>query len=402
MKFRYTARTKEGELQTGLIDAANRENAVNILSGHELYVLSLESIEKAKSFEKFLSFFERVRHKDVMVFTRQFATLIESKIPLGDSLRTLHKQTPNPILRDAIFEISTDVDSGIVLSQALGRHPNIFSPFYTSMIQSAEVTGRMDEVLGFLADYLEKEALLIGKVRNALIYPAVVIALFIVVAGIMLTVVLPQITPIFEESGTTLPLLTRVLIASGEFMTEWWLALLIIGSVFVLLFIEYIRAPEGRAVMDDISIRLPVIGDLFKKLNTTRFAESTSVLIKGGIPVAQAIQIAGNTLTNTVYKAVINEAAEEVRGGASISQTLAKHEYYFPILVSQMIAIGEGTGRLDEMLTRLASFYSREVDNIVGNLVELIQPLLMIFIGVAVGLLFAAILLPLYDLANTF
>ncbi|MBI1960969.1 MAG: type II secretion system F family protein [Candidatus Liptonbacteria bacterium] len=402
MKFRYNARTKEGELQTGLIDAPSRESALTILSGHDLYVLSMESLERVGGMQKFLSFFERVGRKDIMIFTRQFATLIESKIPLGDSLRTLHRQTTNPILKDVVFEISTDVDSGLALSQALDRHANIFSEFTISMVRSAEVTGRMEEVLGFLAGYLEKEALLLSKVRSALIYPAIVIALFFVVAGIMLTVVLPQITPIFKESNVPLPLLTRALIGTGDFLTQWWIALLIILSVVVLLAVEYVRAPEGKAVVDDVSLQLPVLGDLFRKLNTARFAESANVLLQGGIPVAQAIQISANTVGNSAYRVALGEIAEAVRAGAPLSQTLAQYDRYFPILVSQMVAIGEGTGRLDEMLSRVSAFYSRDVDSMVGNLVELIQPLLMIIVGVSVGVLFAAILLPLYDLARAF
>ncbi|OGY96908.1 MAG: hypothetical protein A2128_02250 [Candidatus Liptonbacteria bacterium GWC1_60_9] len=260
----------------------------------------------------------------------------------------------------------------------------------------------MEEVMTFLADYLEKEAVLLSKVRNALIYPVIVVALFIIVAGLMLTTVIPQVKPIFEEAGVQLPFFTKILLLSGDFLLNWWWALIMGVAVLFFLVLDYLETEEGKAVFDQFRVEVPVIGNLFRKLYVARFAEALSVLLKGGVPVAQAIEIAGHTIGNYVYQDLLHEAAEGVRRGELLSQIFEKSQVYFPPLVAQMIAIGETTGRLDDMLSRISRFYSREVDNIVGNLVELIQPALMVSIGVLVGLLFASILLPLYDLAQAF
>ncbi len=402
MKFKYNARTQQGELQTGFVEALNRESATNILTGHGLFVLSLESSEKRHWYDSFLGFFDRVKFLDLMVFTRQFATLMESKVPLNTVLKTLHKQTNNPILKEAVFQISSDISAGLSLSQAMERQGGIFSEFYLNMIRSAEITGRLEEAAKFLADYLEKESIWKSKIRSAMIYPIIVIVMFIAVAGIMVVVVFPQIAPVFEETGMDLPMLTKILLGSGNFLVQWWWAVFLVLAVFIFVIADYFHTPEGEAVFDELSVKVPILGNLFKKLYISRFAESTNILIKGGIPITQAIGISANTMGNVVYKDVLLEIAEGVRGGKLLSELLAENEYYFPILVSQMVAIGEGTGRLDSILSKISEFYTREVSDALNNLVELIQPLLIAGIGVLIGLLFASILIPIYNLAQAF
>ena len=402
MKFRYNSRTKQGELQTGFIEAANREAAVNILIGHELYILSVESVEAPNWYDRFLDLLNRVKPTDLMVFTRQFATLLDAKISLGDSLKNLYRQTRNPILKEVISEISSDIDSGLSLSQALERHQNIFSDFYVNMIRSAEVTGRLEEVMGFLADYLEKEVVLLSRVRNALIYPAVIVALFALVVGIMVGAVFPQLESIFQESNVQLPLVTQIFISSGRFISDWWFAILVILAVTGLIIIDYLQTAEGKIVLDETLLHLPVVGELYRKLYVTRFAESAGVLIRGGIPIAQSLEISSHTIGSISYRDRLHEIAEAVRGGQLMSQALAEQEDYFPPLVSQMVAVGEATGKLETLLARISSFYSREVADSVSNLVELIQPAMMVAIGVLVGILFASVLLPIYSLVQTF
>ena len=402
MKFKYNARTQEGELQTGFVDAANREAALNVLTGHELFILSLEEAERARWYDKFLNFFNRVKIVDLMIFTRQFATLMESKMPLGNSLRTLYQQTRKPILKEAIFGVSSDVDAGLSLSQAMERQGKIFSGFYINMIRTAEITGRLEEAMMFLADYLDKETMWRSRIRNALIYPIILIILFLVVAGIMLITVFPQIEPVFKETGVTLPLITQLFLFSGNFIIQWWWAIILISVLLLFLLVDYLQSDEGRIVLNEVIIKIPIFGNLFKKMYVARFAESTSVLIKGGIPITQAIEIAGHAIGNVIYRDILHEIAEGVRGGELLSNLLSQNEYYFPILVGQMVAIGEGTGRLDEILSRISTFYTREVNDILDNLMELIQPILVVIIGVFVGLLFASILIPIYNLAQAF
>jgi len=401
-KFKYNARTQEGELQTGYVDAANREAAINILAGHNLFILNMEEAEKLRWFDRISKFFNRIKIADLMIFTRQLATLMESKMPLGNSLRTLYAQTKNPILKETIFEISSDVDAGLSLSQAMERQGRIFSEFYVNMIRSAEITGRLEEATMFLADYLEKELVWKNRIRNALIYPATVVILFLVVAGIMLIVVFPQIQPIFEQTGTTLPTITKIFLGAGNFILGWWWLILLILAIFIFLLMDYFENEEGKAVFNELIIKLPVFGDLLKKIYVSRFSDSIGVLIKGGIPITQAIEITGHAIGNIVYRDILHEIAEGVRGGELLSNLLSKNEYYFPALVSQMVSVGESTGRLDEMMTKISAFYNREVNDVLNNLLELIQPILIAVIGAFVGLLFASILIPIYNLAQSF
>ncbi|MBN2197886.1 type II secretion system F family protein [Candidatus Wolfebacteria bacterium] len=401
-KFKYNARTKEGELQTGFVEAANKERASNILAGHDLFILNLEITDKKKWYDKIFLFLNRVKINDLMIFTRQFATLMQSKISLSGSLQNLYNQTKKPILKEAIFEISSDVDSGLSLSQAIERQKNIFSDFYINMVRTAEVTGRLEEAMTFLADYLDKEATWHSRIKGALIYPFIVVLLFLGVAIVMLVTVFPQIAPIFEEVNVDLPFLTQVFLKSGDFMLNWWWAIILILILLFFLIIDYFQSNEGKIVLNELVIKVPVFGNLFKKIYIARFAESASVLIKGGVPVTQAIEISGRAIGNIVYREILGDIAEGVRGGELLSDLLSKNEYYFPLLVGQMVATGEGTGRLDEILSRISFFYTREVNNTLNNLVELIQPILIAVVGVFVGLLFASILLPMYNLVQVF
>lgn len=386
----------------GYVEAVNREAAFNILIGHELFILSLESAEVQPWYASFLAFFKRVKKTDVMIFTRQFATMLGAKIAISDSLKTLYNQTRNPLLKEVIFEVSSDIDAGLSLSQAFEKHSQVFSEFYVNLIRSAEVTGRVEEAMDFLADYLEKEIALISKVRNALIYPAFILVLSFIVGGILIGLVFPQLKIVFEEAGTQLPYITSALFAIGDFIRNWWLAILIALMIFIFVLLDYFRSPEGRVVLDQFGINLPGIGRLFKNLYITRFAEATRVLIKGGIPITQSITIAGHTVGSMIYRDALHEIAERVKQGELLSQAMSEKEFYFPILAWQMIAVGEQTGKLEEMLERISFFYSREVDNMVSNLVELIQPTIMVIIGLMVGLLFASVLIPIYNLVQAF
>jgi len=400
MKFKYTARTKEGELQAGFVEAPAREIAADILSGHDLFVLSVESLEIKRPLDAIFRFFNRVKIKDLMIFTRQFSILLESGVPLGDSLRNLHQQTKNFLLKEAVYEIFSDITAGLSLSQALEKQNNIFGEFYISMVRSAEITGRLEGAMAFLADHLEREAVWRMKIRNALIYPLFIVGMFVIVGIGMITFVFPRLISIFEEANIEMPLLTKVFLQSGTFLIDWWWMVLIILSVFGGLALNYSKSEEGKNIIADLMIKLPIFGNLLKKIYVARFAESVSVLIKGGIPVTQALKITSNNIGNLVYRDVLYEIGERVKAGESFSALLYSKEKYFPSLVGQMTAIGEATGRLDAILLKVSSFYTREVNDIIDNLTELIQPILISVVGVFVGLLFAAILIPIYNLTT--
>ncbi len=401
MKYRYQARTKTGELQVGLIKANNKEAALNILEGHDLYVLSLEKIEET-FIQRFKKIFVKVKKRDLTLFCRQFSVLLSAKVSLTDSLKTLYSQTDNVYLKESIAGMISDIESGLSLSQALEKQEPIFSPFFVNMVRSGEVTGRVEEVINYLADYYEKEDTIYNKVKGALTYPIVVVLVFIGVVILLLTVVFPQLESVFAESKVPLPIFTRLLISSGDFFLKWWWVISLATILFIVFLVDYIKSPEGKIVFDELILKTPGLGKLFIKLYVSRFAEASSVLIRGGIPIPEAIEISGITIDNVVYKELLKRTAEEVRKGNLISNVLKNEPKYFPPLTYRLISVGETTGRLDEMLDRLAGFLSRDIDNTVSNLVELIQPTLIIFIGVLVGFLFASVLLPIYNIALTF
>ena len=351
--------------------------------------------------ERIVSYFNRVKAKDLTIFSRQFATLLSAKIALNDTLTTLERQTVNPVLREAVREMAADIDSGLSLSQAMEKHDYVFSPFYTNLVKSAEVTGRVDEAVSYLADYTEKQLMLMTRVRNALMYPFITTFLFLVVLVVMAAKVFPAIGPVFAEAGVELPFFTKVLIGGGEIIASWWWVILLSLILFIFLIIDYFRTAEGRILRDEIVLRLPFFRNMLRELYVARFAESLSILMKGGIPIAQAIEITGHVIGSVTYRDALHQAGIDVTRGETLSQSLSKRQDLFPPLVGQMLAVGESTGRMDELLERVSQFYTREVDNIVNNLVELIQPVLMIVIGILVGLLFASILIPIYSLVQS-
>ena len=269
------------------------------------------------------------------------------------------------------------------------------------MVRAAEMTGRVDEAMSYLADYLEKEDVLTGKIKNALIYPAFVIGLFVLVVGIMVVYVFPQIKPIFEETGVVLPIYTRIILGSGDFILTWWWAILAMVIIFLVVIIDYLGTEEGKILINDLELKIPVVGDLFNKIYVTRFTQSASVLIKGGVSVVQAIRITARTIGNVVYEDELLKIADMVKEGQLLSRAL-ESSTYFPLLVANLTAIGESTGKLDQLLSKVADFYTRQIDDKVSNLVELIQPAMMVVIGLFVGVLFASILMPIYNLAQAF
>jgi type IV pilus assembly protein PilC len=401
-KFRYTARNEIGEVQAGLVEAASRDLAIRILQENKLYILSLETTEKKKISETLFGFFQRVNVKDLMLFTRQFSTLISAEVTISDALRTLHKQITKPVLKDAIFDVYTDVEGGLYLSQALSKHPNVFSDFYVNMVRSAEVSGRLEQTLLFLADYLEREMKLNSKIKGAMIYPIFVIVIFILVVAVVVTVVIPQLKTIFDEVNVQLPLLTRILMGAGGFLSSWGWAILLFLAVVVIFAIKYFKGEEGKQVWDEIILSIPVIGGLNKKIAIARLATSINVLLKGGLPIANSLEISGRVVNNNIYHRILNETADDIRKGGTISGTLSRYPEYFPPMVSQMIVIGENSGKIDELLEKVSSFYNEEVQNAINNSVELIQPILIVFLGVFIGLFVAAVLIPIYNLAEVF
>ncbi len=401
MKFEYQAKNPEGKLQVGTVDATDRESAIRILTGHGLFILSIVEFKEGGIKNITFGFLNKVTGKDVMIYTRQFATLMGAGVPLSTALGTLTKQTKNKILKEASEDIQKSIGSGLSLSQALSKYPAVFSEFYVNMIRSAEVTGRVSEVMEFLADYLEKQAALTSKIKNAMIYPAFMIIFLFLVVILMATFVFPQIESVFKELGGQLPAFTQAIVNFGKFVANWWWIIIFVLAALIYIITDYIKSKEGKVLMDVIILRVPVFNKLMIQLYVARFADSVAVLTAGGVALVQAIEISARTVGSNLYEEMLKAAAEDVKNGVPLSQAINKYPYYFPSLVGQMISVGETTGRIESLLKRISAFYTREIEDIVSNLVELIQPILMLVIGVIVGALFAAILMPVFSFIGT-
>lgn len=398
MKFKYQARTKQGEMQVGLVEAGSRDGAVQILAGHDLFVLQIGEADKINILDRVDNFLNRVRRKDFIIFARQLSTLLEARLPLNNSLKILSQQTTNKILKASIAEVAEDIDAGLSFSQAMERQTKVFPDYYVEMVRAAEVTGNMSEVSNFLADYAEKEAVLAGKAASAMIYPGIVIGLFIVVAFLLITFVYPSIGSVFAENGVSLPWYTRALLATGNFLSKWWPVVIISVGALGFVIVDFFGTPDGEAILDEAKIRVPVVKKVYAPVIMARFGNSASLLVHGGIPIAQAMEIISHMVGNVLYRDVIHSVADDVRQGMLLSQSMAKYPTFFPTLVPQMVAVGETTGKVEDMFNRLANIYTREADELTNNLVDLIQPILMIGMGLMVGLLFASILIPIYNL----
>ncbi|MBI1961431.1 MAG: type II secretion system F family protein [Parcubacteria group bacterium] len=398
--FDYLAVNEECEEVVGVVDAVNDEVALGTLTDQGLLVLSLKTREGKRGFAKEITLFARVKVKDLVVFSRQLAVMVSATLPVVAALRILVNQIESVPLKIVVSEVADAVDGGARLSEALARHPKVFSNFYTSMIRSGETAGKLDEVLNYLADQQEKDYDLVSKTRGAMIYPAFILFGLVAVGFVMMVFVIPKLTEVLAESGAALPFTTQLLISiSGFFKSFWWLLLLSAAGLFLGLR-YYRKTAAGKKHTDFLILKLPVFGPLiFQKMYLVRFTRSLSTLITGGVSLTEALAITADIVGNEVYREVIRQTIREVEDGNPIA-TVFKESTVVPNMVTQMLAVGEQTGRLDTVLNKLSDFYSREVDNAVGNLVTLIEPFILMLMGIGVGIMVAAILLPMYNLAT--
>jgi len=402
MEFNYVARTKQGEMQTGVVEALSRNSAVETLQSRGFIILDLRSNKSGSVFSLNFKFFQRVKMKDLTTFSRQLATLVSAQVPLLASLQSLSKQMENEYFRDIIFEVGSDIEGGSILSKALARHPKVFSNFFVNMVKSGEVSGSLEASLNYLADYLEKQYYLNAKVRGALTYPAFILGAFVLIAVLMMILVVPKLTSFLLESGQELPFLTKVIIGMSNFLVDWWwlLAILVIGGSSYLFYLVK-NSPAARERWDMFKIRVPVFGKkVFQKIYVTRIADNLSTLIQGGLSILQALQVTSEVVGNVVYQKIVSEAKEEVRVGSTLSSSFSKHKE-IPTMVTQMIATGEQTGSLDVILKKLGQFYNKEIDNTVATISQLIEPFLILLIGGGVAFLMMAVMMPIYNIANS-
>ena len=401
-EFSYQAKTREGHIVQGIVDSPNQNLAVDILHGKGYVVLSLEPLQRSLMEFDINNIFSRPNSKDLAVFTRQLSTLIDADMPLSEGLRTLAKQVEKNSFKKVISEVAEAVEGGSLLSAALSQYPNLFSGFYIKLIQSGEVSGKLHESLLYLADYVEHSQAINSKLRGALTYPAFIVFALGVVTIIMVTFVLPQLLGIFEEVGAVdLPITTRVLIWFTNFVNS---NLILVGmATFILTFVivYFIRTPDGKIWLDDVKIKIPSLGGVIRNLYLARMAESLTTLMKSGIPILDALRITADLVGNNVYRKIILEAEESVKSGGTISSALAKHKEV-PPLFSSMVAIGERTGKMDFILEHVSKFYKAEAETSVDTISQIIEPVLILVLGVAVAGLVSSILLPIYNVVGSF
>ncbi len=398
-KFDYQVRDKGGKLVSGQLEGENRDAVAKRLSSMGYTPIKISEVkETGLNKEITIPGMDRVGLKDLAIFSRQFATMINSGLSLIRALGILAEQTENKKLAATIGEVRSDVESGRSLSQAMADHPKVFSNLYVSMVRAGEAAGMLDQVLMRIAEMFEKDVELRAKIKSAMTYPVIVLLLAIVLTTVMLIFIVPTFANMFDDLGGELPLLTRFLVAASNFIMSWWgLVAYIIVPATLWFSYKTIRAnPQGRYALDVIKLRLPVFGSLFQKIALSRFARNLSTLLAAGVPILQALEITSDTVNNGVMASAIRDVKESVREGESINAPLSQHAI-FPPMVVQMIAVGEETGNIDGMLEKISDFYDVEIASTTESLTALMEPLMIAVIGGIVGGMVIALYLPMFQ-----
>lgn len=401
-QFYYKARTSEGKPAEGLVEAASMELAVASLQRKNLLIISVQPVEERIGALGMLEkLFTRVPLRDIVLFTRQLSTLFGAKVPIVQSFKILINESENKLLKANLAGVLDDIESGMSISQSLGRHQQVFSPFYVAMVRSGEESGKLEDIFGYLADYLERSYELTRKAKSALIYPVFVLGVFVLVMIAMLIWVIPPLSAILLESGQDLPIYTKIVIAASDLVRNFGVVLLVFVAAFVVVLMKYSKTENGKVYFSRMLVSMPLLGGLYRKIFLSRIADNLHTLLSGGITVVRALEITSEVVGNEVYKRILLESVEAVRGGSMISDTFLRYND-IPALLSNMIKIGEETGKLDYILGSIAKFYRRDVDSFMDNLVSLIEPILILVLAGGVGILIAAVMLPIYNFAATF
>jgi type IV pilus assembly protein PilC len=399
MKYKYKARNQAGGIQEGFVEASTLANAAAILQQHNLVVVSIEPAQETGFLVDISKAWEGISGKEFVIFSRQLAVMIEAKVPLISALKSIAEQTENPYFATILATVLSDVDEGKSLSESLRKHPQVFSDLYVNMIQSGEMSGNLQKALEDLADNIEKNYALTQKVKGVLYYPAFILSAFFIVGFIMITFVVPKLMTMLKETNAKLPLTTKILISTGDFMQKWWWAVLIAVLAGVAGLIYYLRTEDGQKEFDVVKLKIPVIKKVLQYVYLARFAENLSTLTQSGLPIVSALQISASVVGSSVFEKDILEAAERVKGGGTISEVLEK-KATFPPIMTQMMKVGEETGKLDSALKSMSGFYAREADQLVSNLASIIEPILIVVLGVGVGVLVFSIIIPIYNIAQ--
>ena len=402
MKFRFKAKNIEGVVKEGVIEAESRDAAASVLQNNDLVPIYVREETQVSSVMRDISrVWEGVNKKELLVFFRQLSVLIESKVPVTSSLLAIAEETENSYFRMIIKEVKEDVDDGMALSEAFAKHPYVFSPLVVNLIHAGEVSGGLQSAINFVADHTEKEYYLTSKIKGALYYPAFVLAVAAIITFLVVTFIIPKITVILKEFDSQLPWYTQAIISTSDFLAAYWWIVLLAVAVIAATLAYYSRTPDGRRVLDEHILSIPVIGKIAQYIYLARFAENLGVLLNGGIPVVRSLTIVANIVNNEMFERVALGAAEEIKKGGNMS-TVFFRSPEIPHLVSQMVKIGEDSGSVSSVLRSVAAFYTQEVDGMTRNLTTLIEPFLIVVLGIGVAILVVGILLPIYNVVGNF
>jgi type IV pilus assembly protein PilC len=391
--FAYTARTLSGDLKSSTMDAKSREDVVAQLRRQKLIVVKVDEERGRKRGGG------RIKTRDIVIFTRQFATMINAGLPLVQALDILSKQSENKTLKEVTRQVVYDVESGHTVADALGKHPKAFSELYVNMVAAGEAGGILDTILSRLAVFMEKTDALVRKVKGAMIYPGVIVSVAVIAIVVLLVFVIPTFEQMFASVNLALPLPTRIVIGMSRFLQGYWWAVLasMLGGGFI--FKRYYATAGGKLNIDRMMLRFPVLGDVIRKSAVSRFTRTLGTLISSGVSILDGLEITAKTAGNRVIHDAIMQSRSSIAGGDTIAAPLQKSEVFPPMVIS-MIAVGEQTGGLDEMLSKIADFYDEEVDAAVSALLSLLEPVMIVFLGVVVGGMVVAMYLPIFDMIN--
>ena len=398
MLFYYKALTRGGQQREGSVDAPSQDAAVAAIQHKDLIVVSVKSSEGQSFFEKDLSLLNRVSLKDVVVLSRQIATLFEAQVSALRVFRLLASEAENPTLRKKLSQIGDDIQSGMSISQALNKHPSVFSDFYVSMVRSGEESGKLSETFVYLADYLDRYYELASKTKHALIYPVFVIVVFFGVMIGMMTFVVPKLAEIIKSGGQEIPVYTKIVLAISDFLVNYGLFALLAAMIGGGAVWYYTK--KGVISFSKFVLAIPVMGTLYRKLYLSRISDNFYTMLSSGIPILRSVEVTASVVGNDVYEKILLDVHEAVKGGSSLSDALSKSGE-IPHIMIQMVKVGEETGNIPELLHRLAIFYKREVDGAVDSMVALIEPIMIVVLGLGVGVVLAAVLMPIYNIAGS-
>ena len=395
--FEYTARNLKGDLEKGQVDLPSKDDVVAHLRKNRLVVVQVRQAPKAVSLGGM--FKAGVKTRDVVIFTRQFATMINAGLPLVQALGILAQQTENKVLADTTRQVVYDVESGQTLADALRKHPKVFSDLYVNMVAAGEAGGILDTILQRLAEFLEKNDAIIRKVKGAMVYPGVIMSVAVIAVAVLLIFVIPTFQTMFASVALELPLPTRIVIGMSHLLTSyWWLLLAVIGlSIFSVA--RYYKTSGGRLQIDSMMLRFPVLGDVLRKSAVSRFTRTLGTLVSSGVSILDGLEITARTAGNMVIHNAVMESRQSIAGGDTIAAPLQRSKVFPPMVIS-MIAVGEQTGGLDEMLSKIADFYDEEVDAAVSTMLSLMEPVMIVVLGVIVGGMVVAMYLPIFDMVN--